>query len=375
MKTLKFISHYVVAIGVISLMLFSCESNPEVTPQEDLLPESFSVDIPTSISNNNAPAGGRTSRLSEDEDLTGNEVYEGLATFIWLGEASAEIVEEIIFTLRLYNINKAFTLTYVSDDDNRDKTLVVEENVEFEGESWRFQLTVTDTESEGNADGGKAMQLFWNTNPIQGVAILKPFNIDRLHDADAGEGIVRIDYSEAGEFGYDAHMFVALSDLTLEDPAVDPFSVRSLKMFAGKTGDVVDVYGNSHHPNASFFDEENQGFNWAFVASGNDPADIGVAEVGLPPSTLDETSREVLLEEFSIKNIFTTAINLVFPGIAPELVDAYLVNTEAPGYFEEQGFIQGGTSPGADWDVLASRLTSLTPFNPKEISELEIVFK
>jgi len=376
MKTLKFVSQYVVAIGAIGLLLFACEDNPETVPQEDILPESFSVNIPSSISNNNVSSGGRTSgRMSEhDETFHGNDIYEGLATFIWIGEAASEIVEEIILALRIYNINKEFTLTYESDDDNRTKNLVVEENSEFEGTTWQFQLTITDAESEGNADGGKAMQLFWNTNPVKGIAILKPFNIDRLHDAEAGEAIFRIDYSEGGELGYDAHMLVGISNLPLEDPEVDPFSVRTLRMFAGKTGNVVDVYGNSHHPNAQFFTPD-VGFNWAFVASGNEVTDIGVAEVGLPPSDLDETDREVLLEEYSIKNVFTEAINIAFPGIAPEFIEAYLVNTDAPGYFEKDGFISGGVSPGTDWDVLAARLTDLSPYNPLETSELEIVFK
>jgi hypothetical protein len=146
-------------------------------------------------------------------------------------------------------------------------------------------------------------------------------------------------------------------------------------MFAGKKGDVVDVYGNSNHPNAILF-SGTPGFNWAFVASGNDPANIGVAEVGLPPSTLDSDDRSVLLKEYSIKDVFTNEITAVWPGIDQNVLAAYLSTTAAPGYFNDsQGFISGGKSPGAAWDVLAKRLDTLSPYNPKATSNLSISFK
>jgi len=145
-------------------------------------------------------------------------------------------------------------------------------------------------------------------------------------------------------------------------------------MFVGKKGDVVDVYGNSNHPNAILF-SGTPGFNWAFVASGNDPKDIAVAEVGLPPSSLNSAERNVLLKEYSITNVFTHEINAVWPGINPSLLGAYLKNTAAPGYFGKKGFLSGGVSPGTDWDALTSRLTNLKPYNPKEISNLTIAFK
>ncbi|MGM0528724.1 MAG: hypothetical protein ACQERS_09975 [Bacteroidota bacterium] len=96
--------------------------------------------------------------------------------------------------------------------------------------------------------------------------------------------------------------------------------------------------------------------------------------MGLPDSYLDEPSRSVLLEDYSIKNVFTQQIYEVWPNISQESIDIYLYNTEAPGYFDSNGFIQGGTSPGEDHDVLVDRLPSLSPYNPKEIAELDISF-
>jgi hypothetical protein len=145
-------------------------------------------------------------------------------------------------------------------------------------------------------------------------------------------------------------------------------------MFVGKKGDVVDVYGNSNHPNAILF-SGNVGFNWAFVASGNDPKDIAVAEVGLPPITLDTDDREVLLKDYSIKNVLASEITSVWPQIDPTALDTYLSATSAPGYFNASGFIAGGVSPSAEFDLLEDRLEDLSPYNPKATSELVVTFK
>ena len=108
--------------------------------------------------------------------------------------------------------------------------------------------------------------------------------------------------------------------------------------------------------------------------------DIAVAEVGLPPSLLNSNDREVLLKEYSIKNVLTQEINDWFMetfGIKPDSADlaAYLGNTDAPGYFNEDGFIQGGEAPGEEYLRYEERTTHLTPYNPADINTLEIVFK
>ncbi|UCG26649.1 MAG: hypothetical protein JSV24_06615 [Bacteroidales bacterium] len=363
---------FLVLTILFSAILFTgCEKDPDPSQDEtSILPESFKVDIPDAIS--------RESIVKKSaplvDTLQGNEIYEHLSNFIAIGEGAADIVQEIIFAIAVYGINKPMYFPFEGDDDGRIKNLEVVENSSFDGASWEFQLTITDAESESNADGGKAIQVFWNRNPVKGIAVLKPYNIDRTHHLNAADAIFRIDYSEAGERGYDAHMIVYIAGLPLANPLVDPFSMSALKMFAGKKGDVIDVYGNSNHPNARFF-TDNSGFNWAFVASGDEILDIGVAEVGLPPSSLDEPSRNVLLDYYSIENVFSRQIYEWWPTIDPATVAAYLYNTAAPGYFDSKGFVQGGTSPGAEYDDIEGRLPGLSPYNPKEISNLSISFK
>jgi hypothetical protein len=117
------------------------------------------------------------------------------------------------------------------------------------------------------------------------------------------------------------------------------------------------------------------GMNWAFVASGNSAKDIGVAEVGLPPNSLDTHDRNILLKDYSIKNVFTNGITAVWPGVNQDLLAAYLSETAAPGYFDKDGFISGGVTPGTDWNALATRLDDLGPYNPKETASLKVTFR
>ena len=375
MKTAKFLLSLLLVGFAFSVVLTSCENNAKVETQQDLLPKSFSVDIPSTLSNSNFVPGGRIHARAKGDTLKGNDVYQNLGTFIAVGEASSKVVEDIINGIRKFHIDRVLSLTYISDDDNRTKSLIVESNVSFEGHDWNYELTISDVEAQGQTDGGKALQVFWNKSaPIKGIAIIKPFNCDRVKNTNAGDAIFRVDYSEAGELGYDAQMEVSVAGLPMENPLSNPYSISSLHMFAGKTGETVDVFGNSNHPNAIFFSGA-VGFDWAFVASGSDPKNIGVAEVGLPPSSLDESSRTVLLKDYSIKNVFTNEINSVWPALDQSIIDAYLTNTAAPGYFSKTGFISGGVSPGADWDTYAARLDALTPYNPLHTANLTINFK
>lgn len=373
MKRSKSILYSLLAGVAMTLFTTSCEENPELVVQEDILPTAFRVDIPSAITN--ASQSGRISGRTKADTLKGNAIYLNLATFIAVGDGAGEIVEDIIIGLKKHQINRVISLSYISDDDNRVKNLNVTSDVELDGKLWEYMLIVTDAESENNSDGGKAMQIFWNhRKPFEGIAILKPYNIDRKENPKAIDAIFRIDYTEVSDKGYDAEMEVQISGLPLENPLVNQFSISSLHMFAGKKGDIVDVYGNSNHPNARLF-STTTGFNWAFVGSGSDPKNVGVAEVGLPPSDLDESDRTILLKDYSIKNVFTDQINEFFPGIDQDLVDAYLSNTAAPGYFgNNQGFISGGVSPGPVWDAYAARLDNLSPFNPLATSNLKVDF-
>ena len=65
MKTLKLVSFVVSAAVAFSVFLTSCEVNPDITPQQDILPEKLSIDIPASITYSE-PSGGRIGRSKPD---------------------------------------------------------------------------------------------------------------------------------------------------------------------------------------------------------------------------------------------------------------------------------------------------------------------
>jgi len=371
MKKLSFYSFLALLLGV--LFFTACENTydrvPGLEDENSILPDQLTVDIPAALLEDASSLKG----LPVVDTLKGREIYGFLRFFIHTGDHGAHIVKHIIYGIRRYNIDQVKTVSYESEDDGRIKNLVVTESPEFDGRTWEYGLTITDALSESEADGGKGMQVFWNKNPKEGISVIKPCNLDRSNEGDWVQAMFRIDYSGAGEMGYDHHMIVSIADLPSIDPLLAPFAMDAMKMFVGKRGDFVDVYGNSSHPNAKFLTEK-VGYNWAFVASGSDEQDAAVAEVGLPLSTVDAEERSVLLEEYSIYNVLYKEVKTVWPHASDKILQAWLSNTEAPGFFNKQGFIQGGEAPGDEFLPLVERIGTLSPYNPKLIANLEINF-
>lgn len=359
-------------IFAIVCFFVSCEADDKADISSSALPTTFTVDIPSSISRT------ATMKSGIDDEYSGREIYEHLNNFIHLGESAAKFVEDVMKGISTHELDKPAEFNFTSKDDGRTKHISVVDHVDYDGTTWPHQLTISDIENHTNDDGGKALQVFWNTNPISGIAIFKPANWEVNTEDPMGSAIFKVEYSEAGTYGYDVHMLVSITNW--EDNHSDRFHMNELKMFVGKSGDIIDVYGNSIHPDAFLFLEEPKGFCWAFVASGNESSNIGVAEVGLPPHNLDDNSRRILLEHYSVENVFTEQImEWVFQtfGVYPDeaTIAEYLINTEAPGFFNSNGFVQGGETPSADYDELVNNIQLLTPFNPKSINEMTISFK
>jgi hypothetical protein len=197
-----------------------------------------------------------------------------------------------------------------------------------------------------------------------------------------------IEYSEKSTGQYDSYMIVELAGFPFANSAPQDFAMESMKMFVGKKGNIIDVIGNSNHPNARFniYDTDHSGFDWAFVASGKKNEDIAVAEVGLPSSIADLSTRKAILEDNSIKKVLTNEMtNFVVAAYAnagitlqPDEIAAfitpYLKNADAPGYFSNHGFVQGGVAPNNNYTDLEFRILELVPYNPKDINDLQIDF-
>jgi hypothetical protein len=374
--------------GILSLAfllaMFSCNDTDQPTPSDNsILPDKFKVDIPGALSDEQITGALKS---SHEDALTGAEVYQYLNLFIAVGEEAAEIVQEIMFAIKLHKIESVIDLTYTSDDDGRLKYLVVDSLATYEGKEYQYMLTVTDVDSETNEDGGLAMQVFWSNDPVEGVAILKPYNIDRTNNSEAPEAMFHIEYSAKGTEEYEEYMVVEIAHIPLPFADVDPWALESMKMFVGKNGNEIDVFGNSTHPNAQFnpHDIDELGYSYSFVASGKVKEDIGVAEVGLPSNDSEASTREVILKENAIKTVLSReltnyiAIEEGYVGyedlIAP-LLEPYLENTEAPGFFNAAGFVQAKTAPSDAYNDLTLRIEALTPFVPAQVSNLTIVFK
>lgn len=383
MRTLR----NILSLGLIliAIMFQSCKKMDLNKSNQDsgILPARFKVEIPASLSNISATTKNTKSATSglqaQSDTLMGDEIYRQLNFFIAVGAGAADIVQGVIGSIVMYHIDKAMTVSFQSDDDRRIKNLVVVENAEFDSRLWEYELTISDALSESEADSGKGIQIFWNTSPIEGIAILKPYNINRDKNGNALNTMYRIDYSEVPTSQYESTMMVEIADLPMPAATVEPFALKGMKMFVGKKGDNVDVFGNSDHPNAKFYTDRS-GFSWSFVASALKTQNIGVAEVGLPPSNLDASDRNVILKDYSIKNVLTTEIDQWFLdkfGFMPDSTGlaGYLKDADAPGFFADHGFVQGGIAPSAEYSPLVERINLLSPYNPKSVNELDIQFK
>ena len=351
----------VVTIILQTILLVSCEKSKDINTN-NIIPARFRIEVPTSISSSN------TKSTSKSDTLQGDDIYKNLRNFIHVGDMSAKITEDIIHMIASHNLNKPMEFTITSNDDNRSKLISIVENVLFENENWQYQLTLQDTESQG-----VGLQIFWNTTPIKGVSIMNWYNINRNSPSTSINSMYRVDYSEEITTSYDRQMTVYLTNLPANTQQ-DTFAINSLKMHVGKKGDIIHVYGNSQHPNAQFL-SNNIGFNWAFVSAASKSQNIAVAEVGLPPINFNSNDREILLNNYSIENVLRFEVLYRWPNIPTDILNTFLQNTKAPGFFGQGGFIQANTPPSGNYTELNSAIENLNPYNPKDIFELEIQFK
>ena len=163
-------SFFIGMMAIMAVLTFSsCENSLFDQQQKDsgILPEHFKIDIPGSLSNNLKAASLKSTQA---DTVNGNIIYWYLNAYIAVGEGAADIVEAIMWSIRVYHIQDVISLSYTSKDDNRVKNLEVISNVEFQGRLWEYELTITDAGSEGNTDGGIGMQIFWNRSPVEGIA-------------------------------------------------------------------------------------------------------------------------------------------------------------------------------------------------------------
>lgn len=364
----------VLSLGMaVSIFFASCGANDDdvndTSTESNIVPQKFKVDIPDAISHNNSSS----QKIAEGEVINGAVIYENIAYFIRIGEISAELIEAIIGVIYYYNLTDPMEFTYVSDDDGRTKTVIIAEDVTRGDENWEYEMIINDQ------DGSQALQVVWNNSPVDGIAILSIYDLNRTENANLAETRYRVDYSEAGENGYDAEMTVYLSGIPAN--ADDNGSIDRLKMFAGKSGDEIDVFGNSNHPDLVWEDYETKiGRSYGFRARGNEVLDLGVAEAGIPYT--DQTVADSIFDY----DLYKVAYDLVRAN--PEYasaddstiayhVDQYVTNDEVPAFFyNDQYHSSGIDNMPSDLGFTSefSDLSDLTPYVPADVATMEVDF-
>jgi midasin (ATPase involved in ribosome maturation) len=86
--------------------------------------------------------------------------------------------------------------------------------------------------------------------------MIKPANTNHNDINNDGPAMFSVEYSEKGMGDYESYMIVKITDLPVESATMPVCACNAIKLFVGKKGDIVDVYGNSNHPNARFFTDD-----------------------------------------------------------------------------------------------------------------------
>lgn len=354
--------HYAFLMFMAVVIVFSsCKKKKEETPNTNIIPSSFKVAVPSSI--NSAP----TSKSVNTDTLNGNVIYENLRNFINVGCAASDVVQTIMTAIYANNINQAMSFTFLGHEDGRTKNAVVIEGATLNGVSYQFKMTITDGSSN-------AIQVFWNTNPVKGVAIMSPYDINRTLSTIYTNTRYQVEYSEA-ESSYQKQMIVSISNFP-KLISTNTNYINNMKMFVGKNGDLLTLWGNSNHPEATIVDPALIGKDYAFVAHSNDAVNIGVAKVGISPTTVTTTTD--LFTTYSVYNVLYSAIQVVYPTATQSQINSFLNNTGQPAYFTSpQGFVSCGTTIPNNSAFTSSfiDLAGLTPYIPNDIKNLTISFQ
>ena len=346
---------------VFAFMFVRCVDDTENPQRESILPTAFNVEVPTSLASTSGLKAG-------DLSVSGNDLYEMMRAFVFVGHSSAAIIHEFIGVIALYQIDEPMEFKYISGDDDRAKELIVTANETFENIKYEYKMVVRDIQNP--LDPATGLEMYWNRTPENGIAIMQFSNLNRT-DAENIDARIRIDYSESSST-YDKQMIVSIAGLDI-DGVND--NVDNLKMFVGKKGDRLDVYGNANLPDYQIIDKTHlNGYNWEFVAHVDDSKNISVAKVALPPTTVSNNTN--LFTTYAMKTVLEKEIKIQYPDFADAqiLINDILANSDAPAYFNANGFISCGTTIPSGFTTEFIDLSSMNTYTPVAINALRIPF-
>lgn len=343
-----------------SAVLTNCGSDDEVT-NTLVVPATFTVNIPDAISSNSAGLAGRTDG-DGDGFIEGNEIYESLRGFLYVAEEAAGIIDFVLEVAAELEEADLRTFEFTSDVDGRQKRIDITEDFVSAGNSFQYELRMVDVENED-----LALQLLWSANPVViGIGIMNPYQIERIEDNNP-DTFIRIDYGDL-VFGYDAVMQVQISGLEV----VENGDIDNMTLFVGRKGELIDVVGNSNHPNLILLDDTFiGGRSYAFIGRGDEISNFGVVKLALPPSGATTSD---FFETHSVFSVLEREIQSV--GISDQsLIDDILQEAHSPAYFNANGFITSGEDNKPDgFTNFFVDLSDLETFVPADIRELKVNF-
>jgi hypothetical protein len=356
-----------ILIGLVAISIISCKKNNDTSGSTNsLLPTKINIDMPSALS-----AQPSSNKSATTDTIKGNDLYNQLRAFIWIGDQSARVVQEIINAISKYNINKAMSIDFTSNDDGHKKHLEVTEKATFNNKIYQYKMVISDSIHPG-------LQMFWNTQPVEGVAIMSPEWMNR-NTLNTG-AMYMIEYGQGTSTKYDKQMTVSISGL----PVIGVWGLDNLKMFVGKKGNLLEVYGNSDHPKAIILNTKNtDGFSYSFTARVDTASNIAVVNLGLPGTSLAKT--DSIFTTYSITNVFSGELHWVFDPLLtgkPQIVKDYynakitswLQNAQIPAYFKNKGFVSCGTVIPSGFYAGFSNLSTLLPYAPVDVKNLKVQF-
>ena len=129
------------------------------------------VDVPSSLNSQ-----------STSKSLKGNDIYQSLRGFVWIGEVRATLINDLCTAVQKYNLTTIKTVTFTGSD-GLSKTLTVTANPTINGTVWDWEVIVTDQ------DGSKALEFYWNASPVKGVAIYQAY---KLNHTDVFQRLIKM---------------------------------------------------------------------------------------------------------------------------------------------------------------------------------------
>ena len=345
-------------ISVLSVVILSgCADlqiqNPREIVVNEILPENFTIDIPDVISQ---PVPFVDGHLTEDI-IQIEVIYDNIRGIVAAGEASTDVLNGFLDELRAANIDSAVSFSIISTIDGRRKDINISR-----GFLTPYHMTIDD---EG---GERAVEMSWGNEPPRVSGTIKPFNVDRSLDEALAETFYSFRYSDDDQ-DYDESVILSINNFP------DSAGFTNMMMFAGRKGDIIDIFGNSYHPDIMLIDPSFVGGrNYVFTARVNRQQNVGFATLSLPPSAVDGIDE--IYNDFSLFSVLEEELESV-GNTDDEFTADYLMTATPPAFFVgDEGFVSSGANV-PDNLAFSAAFLDLTPvvfISPITVRDLELSF-